>query len=204
MEKVIDLKESSLDELFAFSITNKVEKLLLASGENVVPLLDDAAETKVYENIARYKNQIINGKLSEKEKRELYLWARNNTRYIFLNYIIKDFISDLLSDNSTCDTNVPDLFLATNLVPIMGILKDMMYIILNNKRKTGSYELSYISKEDVISLVKELLLVFDPSSCPERNGSPRPVSRAASCPASDTPTRCFRMWSGHTGRGSPM
>ena len=165
MEEIQDIKKMKLGELFYYLLIDKIDRKLEDDEESYMPLFYPGTEKEIYERIHYFKNgnSKLNIELNEEKKKKLYIWARNNTRYEFLNSLIYNFIRELLSKDLELGKDDTDVFLVSNLIPIINIICKEIKSIVEKKENIDYSEFCCLSKEDTIKYVKEILLVIDPS-----------------------------------------
>ena len=117
------------------------------------------SEDLIYKYINKFYHY-FNGKSLDidRDREELYDFARRESRY----HVLCDNIKRILKDICDYDGNTVDLFILKNLIPIYdGIYESVNDYI--DGFSCNKCELSKLSKDEVIEMVRDVLTEIDPS-----------------------------------------
>ena len=116
---------------------------------------------KRYYNIFKINLDINN----EKDRWILYKWLRDNSRYDLLDELILNVYNRLINIEEKEDIIIDntDLFMANNIKVIKKIINDFLVYLINQDYSDNYNNISYINKEDIIKIVKDILYNIDAS-----------------------------------------
>lgn len=95
----------------------------------------------------------------EADRDLLYIWARENSRFDTLNYLIDRCIKSVMYEENEEDA---DLFSKNNLNELLKLMLEQAAICLSNKN-ADIIPVSKVTKDEIGGLVREILTLIDPS-----------------------------------------
>lgn len=154
-----DLNQMKLSELFLIIETNNIIK---KSNLNIPPMYN---ENEIYNRINCFYFQTHGEKLSvNHQKKELYEWAKAESRYPLLNELIKLSINRLEYKEQINDISIDnrDLFMINNMNELINIMLKQYTICLSNMNIELT-ELPKLNKEEVDNYIFKILSECDPT-----------------------------------------
>lgn len=161
MSQLKTVSDMELYELFSLIYLHNMDTKM---GEDVIPLYYPGTEEEIYEGINKFYME-ENGEsllINDHNKEILYKFAKERSRYLFLNDIMNDLLGKLVRIDFESEPDCRDYFLATNLMEMLKIIRKEIKNTLNNKNSEYC-KLTRISHDEADRYVIQILYEIDPT-----------------------------------------